>query len=582
MLRRLGSEDGGAILVTIAASMLFLLGVAAIAVDLGSLRSDIRSDSLVADAAVTAGVASVDPFSGGDAEIACQVAWEYVLLNLEDEGGSVSAPNCAALAGTCTTASAAVEVTATAGPYSVGITHPVPDGHPLMGVQAVNTIIDGVSCQRLGVSIARTRQHWFARIIGAESGMTTARSVARNAPGVGGGEVVPLLVLEPFTCDALYTSGQGKITVSYEDPDTPGFIVVDSNGSGPCNPNSWTIDSKGIQNGWIRAIPHPSGIPSAILSYALSGTSGSVASRSFDPGDLATAVNPADITDATEPAISRFRLFPQPSFVSRRITRAAIDHRYNCNSAYPNYLGAIPISPCLDTPAPHIDNLKAAYGSSGPAVPMGFNTWPSSSCNVNSGTITVTGNWYVDCTGPSGFVVNGATVQFVDGDVVFAGNVEVRSGGVLRVNPSPTSDHVVVLRDAANNTMRGNLTKVAQATIELNRTIVYLENGKIDLVGGAGGLTWTAPTGGNFEDLALWSEVPEQHQIGGQAGNTLEGTFFTPYAVPFSLTGQAGQFQTNAQFITRRLEVGGQGEVKMHPDPDRTTKIPIREVRLIR
>ena len=80
----------------------------------------------------------------------------------------------------------------------------------------------------------------------------------------------------------------------------------------------------------------------------------------------------------------------------------------------------------------------------------------------------------------------------------------------------------------------------------------------------------------------MWSESEELHQIGGQAGNTLEGTFFTPYAIPFSLTGQAGQFQTNAQFITRKLEVKGQGEVKMHPDPDRTTKIPIREVRLIR
>jgi hypothetical protein len=31
-----------------------------------------------------------------------------------------------------------------------------------------------------------------------------------------------------------------------------------------------------------------------------------------------------------------------------------------------------------------------------------------------------------------------------------------------------------------------------------------------------------------------------------------------------------------------RLEIKGLGEVKMHPDPDRQTLIPIREVRLIR
>ena len=87
---------------------------------------------------------------------------------------------------------------------------------------------------------------------------------------------------------------------------------------------------------------------------------------------------------------------------------------------------------------------------------------------------------------------------------------------------------------------------------------------------------------GNFEDLALWSESPLEHRIGGQAGNTLTGTFFVPFSDPFVLTGQAGQFQTDAQFVTRRLEVTGQGEVKMHPDPDRSTLIPIREVRLIR
>jgi hypothetical protein len=116
----------------------------------------------------------------------------------------------------------------------------------------------------------------------------------------------------------------------------------------------------------------------------------------------------------------------------------------------------------------------------------------------------------------------------------------------------------------------------------LQQTFVFLQNGRIDVGAGVGGLGWTAPLMGNFEDLALWSESPLEHRIGGQAGNTLTGTFFVPFSDPFVLTGQAGQFQTDAQFVTRRLEVTGQGEVKMHPDPDRSTLIPIREVRLIR
>ena len=91
------NADKGAVLVLVAASMVFLIGVAAIAVDLAALRSDIRSDRLAADAAVTAGVASVDPFAGTDAQQACEVAWDYLLLNIEDEGASVTAPNCALL-----------------------------------------------------------------------------------------------------------------------------------------------------------------------------------------------------------------------------------------------------------------------------------------------------------------------------------------------------------------------------------------------------------------------------------------------------------------------------------------------------
>ena len=116
-----------------------------------------------------------------------------------------------------------------------------------------------------------------------------------------------------------------------------------------------------------------------------------------------------------------------------------------------------------------------------------------------------------------------------------------------------------------------------------------MSDGSVLIVGGTGGLVWTAPLGQGidplavlFEDLALWSEAPLEHQIGGQAGNTLTGTFFTPMSNPFVLTGQGGQFQTDAQFLTRRLEVKGQGEVRMKPDPTRQTLIPIREIRLIR
>jgi len=126
----------------------------------------------------------------------------------------------------------------------------------------------------------------------------------------------------------------------------------------------------------------------------------------------------------------------------------------------------------------------------------------------------------------------------------------------------------------------------------MKHVMVYLATGRVDFNGGSGGLTWTAPDlppetapvtfQDHFEDLALWSESSLSYHIGGQAGNELEGTFFTPNADPFELSGQGTQVQFQAQFVTRRLELSGQSEVQMFPNPDRFTPIPLRQILLIR
>ncbi|HVR33224.1 MAG TPA: hypothetical protein VMS74_11020 [Acidimicrobiia bacterium] len=578
--KRTGEE--GATIVMVAAAVLLLFGIVAIVVDLAALRYDVRADRLASDAAATAGVMAMDPFAGTGADTACEDAWDYLLLNLADSGGAQTPPNCAAVfVGGCDSAVART-ATASAGPYSFTITQPVPNGHPLMGDQDPNATIDGVPCQRLGVTVERVRDHTFARVLGFESAATEVASVARIDPDAGGGEVVPLLVLEPIDCAALFASGQGNITVSYDiDTQTPGFIVVDSDASTCGSPNPFSIDAMGTQQGWIRAIPVPTtNIPSAILSYALAGVPPADATRSFDPSDLTDPVNPADITDMTEPVESWFRLYPEPIAISRRITRAPIDWRYNCQATYPDYpldlgnlgLGGIPVPGCPDGEATYINYHVDAYGS---GVPSGFQVWTDEgySCSIGSDPPVLTGNWYVNC--PGDLVVNGAAVRFVASNVVFQGGIDLRSSAVLEINSAATSDHFVFVRD-------GTILKRAQALLTLGRTFVYLADGAIDLRAGAGPVNWTAPEGGTFEDLALWSEGVMPHEISGQAGNILTGTFFTPFAEPFGLTGQGGQSQFEAQFITRRLEVKGQGVVKMIPDPDKTTLIPIRAVRLIR
>jgi hypothetical protein len=499
------------------------------------------------------------------------VAWEYLLENIEDEGPTTLPPNCANFSGNCP----AMERTepASAGPYSFEIVHPVPNDHDFMAGQPINTDIDGAECQRLGVSVERTRDFTFGQLLGSISGTPEADSVARIAVRPGEGELVPLLLLEPIACNALVASGQGAITVSFFN-DVPGIIAVDSDGSKTTNPNrcgnnEYTINANDNSLNWIRAIPAPGDIPSAILSYALSGAASANPVRSYDPGDVTGSINPT-----SDPAETWFRLYPEPIPTERRVTRAPIDWRYNCMSSYLPYLGFVDVDGCTGSDLPHINNLRSQYGGS--TNPTGFfqrwsDTYPCSA----TGPITVSGDWWMDC--PGGFIVQSGVVTFEGGDLVFDGGVEVRSFGELHINPSPSADHIVYLRS-------GDLVKGAQSTLTMMQIFTYLESGRVDLGGGAGAdsLTWIAPLDGNFEDLALWAEAPLVFQIGGQAGNTLEGTFFTPLADPFTFTGQGGQFQTAAQFLTRRLEVKGQGELRMTPDPDRSTRLPIRGVLLIR
>lgn len=545
-------------MIILAFAMLLLMGAAAIAVDLAAMRYDLRAAQLASDAAAPAGAIQINPVSGSEADEGCEAAWDYLLDNIEDEGPVTSAPNCATFASSCD-ATTAREEPASAGPYSFVITHPVPKDHDLMAGQPENTDIDGAACQRLGVSVERTRNYTFGRLLGFLAGTPQADSVARIAVRPGEGELVPLLALEPTKCEALSVKGGSPTVPAYivvdSFNDVPGIIAVDSDGSsGPpgCGGSGYTIHANDTPNNWIRAmdVPPPDSIPSAILSYALSGAAGANAARSYEQAD-----------------VDNNRIYPEPMPATRRITRAAIDWRYNCLTSYPDYLGIVKIDGCSSGDAPHITNLRAQYGSGDP----GFDEWTT--CTVD-GPLTISGDKWIRC--PSGFVVQSGQVIFEGGDLVFDGGVQVRgTTGELIINPSPSEDRVVFLRS-------GDLEKEAHSTLTLEQTFVYMESGGLDLGGGAGGLTWIAPVSGNFEDLALWADSGTDFEIGGQSGNTLEGTFFSPFADPFRITGTGSQLQAAAQFVVRRLEAWGQAQVFMVPDPERSTRLPIRGVMLIR
>lgn len=109
----------------------------------------------------------------------------------------------------------------------------------------------------------------------------------------------------------------------------------------------------------------------------------------------------------------------------------------------------------------------------------------------------------------------------------------------------------------------------------------------ISFGGGGGSADWSAPDqlltppdGDDaalhpFEDLALWTETSTASDIKGLGLNSTSGVYFLPNA-PFTFSGQGTQDQPlDAQFLTRRLNVSGQGSLVMMPDPANALEVQV-------
>lgn len=565
------SEDGVAAVFTVIV-LFALLAIAALVLDLGGLRVQRAHDRSAADLAATAAAQSLSNSQGADMTSACNDAWGYTLANLSNPSPAGSM-NCNTFATPCSP-TVVRTATATAGAFTVTITNPVPDTHPLMGThtlggatQSVDASIDGSACQRIGVTIAQARSSVFAQIFGTRSSTTTSSSVALALLG-SEGAAPGLLILEPNACNALVASGQGHIEVQAAG-DTPGLVVVDSSGtpggsgSNSCSNGRYTLDASGNQNSSIVADASASGKPGVINVYALASGQGNT--HAYDPADVPTRVSPQ----------------PQPE--SARATRSPVDFRYNCKAAgYDGVIGTSDDCTAATATSDSIDRLHRLYDTSPPwnalAVPAGFTPYPRSgvagdSCNPIGAAITLpAGNWYINC--PSGLnVSNNFTIG--GGNVVFAGGIDVK-GNSLTINPTGSPTTIVYIRT-------GDLSKAAQATVTFNHTTVLLQSGVVNVGGGSGSLTWTAPKdpASPYDDLALWSESTNGHSMSGQSTLTLDGVFFMPNAA-FTFSGQGAQYQTTAQFVSRTLLASGQGTLRITPDPTRGIVIPLIGDRLIR
>jgi Flp pilus assembly protein TadG len=608
------ADDRGvfAVVYALLAVLLFLAG--ALVVDIGGLQLDRRMERSSTDSAATAGAAFLNPSDPNSPSDACRNAFEYVALDLQDEG-TMTHGACSVLNGTCVDGSTASRVvTGTAGRYTVTVTYPVPDNSPLMipnvapndgspaALQTVNSSYDGHPCQRLAVSVTSTRRLGLASAANIRTGSTSVTSVARTDI-LGSQQVVaPLVVLDQTHCNTLVTSGQGDIRV-VNNGVYPGIIAVDSDGTKDLNPlrcdspNQYVIDSQGTNNGRIVAYPGSGGADSAIYSYALLG---SRADRAFDAGDIVSNCDPT----STVVGISG-KVCPKPTALGERVTRKPWDDRYGA----------------------YIATLRSRYAASDSSTtpvytPLTGGAWQVISSNTACGNggqpdkLYPAGNYFFNCD----FTAR-ANIAFAAGStVVFEGNVTVQSGGgapgclafntvdttpvaaCADASPAPTSDMVVYMRQGTTSgSDHGILAKGAQGSLVAPRTLIVQSGsdsttdvGRFDLGAGSGRIYWTPPQDGGpgQAGLTYWSEgrsyphdgdpsSPTPHQLGGQANLTLQGVMFMPNAqVTFDGQGFLNQF--DAQFVTYRLENKGSSALLLRPDPNNMVAIPIVGVHLIR
>ncbi|NND01465.1 MAG: Tad domain-containing protein [Acidimicrobiia bacterium] len=559
------TRDDGAVLLTVTISVITLMAVAALVLDLAAVRLNRSVSQTLADSAATAGALDTE---GNDGRAGCVTAFDYLELNVPG-GEPFSGDNCLMLPTTCDSSTASVSTTGTAGPWSATVTYPVPDASPMMQPSTISdpgqTVHsdDGDQCDRFAVSVVSVREHVFAGVIGSNNKTTEIHAVAKAASGGGADVIVNLLALERYECDTIRANGGGTIVVdpvfdSANGELIQGYIAADSDGTVGCGGKGVVNASGGGST--IRA-DGPSGCPGELGSY-------------FDPVsglDVGRGCGAIDILAPGTPGCgfpactSSGTVAPDPGPLGGRLTRAPIDHRYNCKSSYSMPIGW-DIDGCTTPAATYIDDLVSDYG--GPGVPAGFTTWTSAGykCKPKNDVVVPAGDWYINC---SNFAPK-KNVVFTGGDVVFEDRITL-NGGTLAINGTSanppytpaTAASVVYLRD-------GEFSKGGNAGFVFLRTTVYLASGAdIKMTGGSAPLVWTAPTSGDFAGLALWAETgsvgsPGEIELSGGSGLDLEGIFFSPWS-NIKYSGNGSQEQAAAQFVARFLEAAGGGTLVIRP-----------------
>jgi Putative Flp pilus-assembly TadE/G-like len=614
------SRDRGAYAVLYAVLITVIVGIAALVLDLATLRLDRRANRAAADSAAIAAAAELGQAANNPRD-ACLKAVSYAEANL-----GITAPSantCAAtfpasdvgVAAACALGTKLIAEEVPAYPagespdrdrFRIEISWPVPDDDPLMtdpDRENTTTIVQGISsqdgkpCQRMAVEIVQRGDFSFAGIFGFSGQTTSSRSVALSDVGETGEVAAPLVVLDETACRALILEGSGEVVVA-ADPagEYGGAIAVDSDGS-DCGGGSNDTVIVASNNNNLWALDTPSGAKAQIQ----------VMSQAFLPSPPGKAYNAADVAGCLGGSsnVDQLRAWdtnvcPIPTPRDRRVTAVPWVDRYNCPADSPAACGHEDDFPPVG-PYNFVDQWTSWATTTAPTLPEISQDWD----RLEGGECRVTGtdphpkDVYADC---DTLRIDGTLA--VKGKLVVRGDVDVQ-GGCLWVGDEPEGtcsalpplvDPLASGDDPGPVYIGGDLSVSSRGSLIVRKAFVYVA-GNVD-VATTGLVSWvgpynqqltcvpaasvaSAPSGGCFEDLALWANGSTASTVDGPSNMPVDGTLFVPNA-EFEFGGGTSLPQDRAQLVAKRLRLRGSGTLWMVPNIKRSTPVPGSGSTLIR
>jgi hypothetical protein len=546
-MSRRGREERGTVLVLVALAMVALLTLAAIAVDISMLRSDLRANRGAADAASTAAALDLTGSAGAPAT-ACAHAWDITLRNLGIDPTTATSPCTSTFpTGAACSPSTPAQAVGTASGVAITITIPVIDSSPLMSAQMIGgdqaqaiTARDGSPCERVGIQIQRTRSSTFGGIVGRHSSSTTVHSVARYSPATSGSSIPALVALNKTACPSI-DANSGTIHV-YNAGAFPGIIDNDSNATA---------------------------VSCSLATTFNAGTSGTITA---DPGTTGTPGQLGYSAPSQSAAFPSAGIYVGTKTYEAPITRSRVDAVYHCGNVSPLPTGCTTGVGGTDA----ISDLQSRYASMTAltAGAAGFTVFPTGvqSC-LSIPASFAAGNWFINC--PTFSLTS--SVSFTSGNIVFAGNISLGSHALLTINAANASttaplgaDSTVVIQSPLGITTSSNTWQINwyRTTVVMTSSacqVTIVSCGTIALQNGGG--TWTAPQAGGTKGLIYWSETSQRTTFQGNPTLTWNGVFFAGSSL-FDLQGNAVVDASNVQlWVDSAALHNSSAQLLLKPDP---------------